>query len=280
VPEGDTIKRSARALEKALVGKKVRAAVSHVEHLDARSLEGRVVVSVEARGKHLLVRFDDGRALHSHMRMDGTWRLVPPGELKRRANSPRLRVALDVGDVTAICFDAPTVRLLRKGEEARDARLVALGPDLLADTFDAEEARNRLRRDPNRAIGDAILDQNLLAGVGNIYKSETLFECRVNPFALVSALDDRTLDKIIARARALLSANDGRKRRPTVGASARIWVYQRAGRPCRRCGTTIEMKRQGELARSTYWCPKCQVGSTSSSFGNKSPLLPSSTRSN
>ena len=259
MPEGDTILRTARRLGAAMIGKEVRAATSTVG-IDASTLVGRRVSAVEAHGKNLLIRFDDGRTLHSHMQMNGAWHIARPGE---RWQKPafRARISLDVGDYVAICFDAPVVRLLRRGGEQRDDRLRKLGPDLLAEGFTPELVRHRLRALGDKPIGEALLVQSAIAGIGNIYKSETLFECRINPFVLVSALDDVTLDAIVVRAVKLMSRSLGAGARNVVPRvkGGRYWVYRRSGEPCRRCGHVVKMKRQGATARSTYWCPRCQA---------------------
>lgn len=265
MPEGDTIFRTAQVLRAALGGKRVAAVRSPLPGLANAGLAGRRVAGVEPRGKHLLVRFDDGRVLHTHMRMIGSWHVYRPGERWRKP-AARARVVLEVegeaGEAAvAVCFNAPVVELLTERGARRSPALATLGPDVLSERFDAAEARRRLRAYGDRAIGEALLAQRALAGIGNVYKSETLFLRGVDPFCPVGSLSDAELDAIVGEARALMSANLGPRPRRTVPArhgAGPLWVYGRSGEPCRRCGTTIRMRRQGEAARSTYWCPACQ----------------------
>jgi endonuclease-8 len=258
MPEGDTLLRTARTLERALVGKIVRRFASN--KLPRARLVGRTIVAVEAKGKHLLVRFDDDRVLHSHMRMSGSWHLYRVGERWRRGEH-RARCVIEVDRFVAVLFDAPTVRLLLPSEVAHDPTLAQLGPDVLGDELDAKGALRRLRTLGEREIGDAILDQRAIAGIGNIYKSETLFLCGVDPRARVDRLDDATLLRIVERARRLMRANVPSFERSTRRSPdrRRTWVYGRAGQSCRRCSERIEIVRQSELARSTYFCPRCQT---------------------
>jgi len=263
VPEGDTIWRAARTLHRALAGQSVVAARSAVAAVDETALVGRTVDSVESRGKNLLIRLDDGRVLYTHMRMTGSWHVYRPGERWQRP-ARQARVVLETARYVAVCFSAPVVELLSPGAERRHPALARLGPDLLSAGFDREEARRRLRARGELPVGEAILAQDALAGIGNIYKSETLFLCGVDPFRRVRELSDAELDRIVERARALMSANldaGPRSTRGNAGGSQRMWVYRRSGRPCRRCGTAIRMRRQGTDARSTYWCTRCQSGS-------------------
>jgi endonuclease VIII len=265
MPEGDTILRAARTLHTALAGRTVTRFSSTVPAVAGGArhhrIEGRAVAAVEARGKHLIVRFAGGPALHTHMRMTGSWHLYRVGT--RWQKSPALaRAVIETGDRVAVCFAAPVVEWLTPSQEAAHAPLATLGPDVLADAFDAGLARDNLRAQGSREIGDSLLDQRALSGIGNVYKSETLFLSGVWPFARVESLEDGTIERIVATARRLMRANVGdarvdRRTRPTQG-TQRLWVYRRQGRPCFRCGTAIRMKRQGEDARSTYWCPACQ----------------------
>jgi len=213
---------------------------------------------VEAIGKNLLIRFDNGLELRTHLRMNGSWHRYRPGERWRRPPS-RARLVLEVPGAVAVCFDAPVVELFETRAEVIHPTLSRLGPDLLAPDYGpahAAEAHRRLR-DPARAqatISAALLDQRAVAGIGNIWRNETLFQERMDPWAPVGDVDDGTLDRLVATARRLLrqSVGEGPGRAPT-------WVYRRAGRPCRRCGTLI---RSAPFApdnpRTTYWCPTCQ----------------------
>jgi endonuclease-8 len=269
VPEGDTIWRAARTLHRALAGQSVVAARSSVPAVDEAALAGRTVEAVESRGKNLLIRLDDGRVLHTHMRMTGSWHVYRPGEPWQRPER-QARVVLETARYVAVCFNAPVVELLAPGAERRHPALSRLGPDLLSPGFDRDEARRRLRARGDLPVGEALLAQDALAGIGNVYKSETLFLCGIDPFRPVRDLSDADLDRVVERARTLMSANLGgtpRATRARGGGFERMWVYRRRGRPCRRCGTPIRMRRQGTDARSTYFCPRCQAGSDSERSG-------------
>ena len=258
MPEGDTIHRTATSLAAVLVDRVVRRLASNIPLVSHARLVGKTITAVDAHGKNLFIRFDDGRVLHSHMQMTGSWHLYRPGEKWQRP-AQLARCVIEVEGAVAVCFSAPVLRVLSAPALARDDRLNALGPDILGESFDAPRAIVRMRKEPERAIGDAVLEQRFVAGIGNIYKSESLFRAQVDPFAPVGSLDDATLERILNEARKLMRANLHGAMRPTVsGAGERYWVYRRSRRPCRRCGTRIEMKRQGALARSTYWCPRCQ----------------------
>ncbi|MCK6586702.1 MAG: Fpg/Nei family DNA glycosylase [Polyangiaceae bacterium] len=269
MPEGDTIFRAAQALSKAIGGKRIRAARSPLPALTqgAESLAGHTVLAVEAHGKHLLIRFDDGRALHSHMRMTGSWHIYRPGEAWQKPVRAA-RFVIETDDFVAVCFNAPVVDLVRTTPKGAAVEMERLGPDLLKDNFDQSEAARRLRARPEMPVGEAVLDQSAIAGIGNIYKSETLFVCRVSPFAPVGSLPDETLAAIVATARELMSKNLGAGPRttrfrtglggPGQGRASRYWVYKRSGDPCLVCGSPIAMRRQGLAGRSTYFCPRCQ----------------------
>ncbi len=276
MPEGDTLFRTADGLRPYLVGRKVSAArtggpgsVPQVSRIIGREITG-----VEALGKNLLIRFDNGLEIRTHLRMRGSWHRYRPGETWRRAPA-RARLVIEVPGAVAVCFDAPVVELLERRAEALHPSLGRLGPDLLGREFDGAEGLRRLR-DPARAataIAEAIVDQRALAGIGNVYKSELLWIERVSPLAPVADLDDVTLARLIATARRLLLANADRAggaERVTTGrdrhAAGPLYVYGRTGRPCRRCGTAIASLQQGrDLPRTTYWCSSCQgVGALAS----------------
>jgi len=262
MPEGDTIHRAARTLDLALAGQTVSAFESPLPQIASADLEGVSITKVEARGKNLLVLFGDGRVLHTHMRMSGSWHIYRPGERWQRPRR-QARIVLTTADFVAVCFDAPVVRLLRAGAAARDAKLGALGPDVLAEDFDRAEARRRIMALGGVEIGEGLLRQSAVAGIGNVYKSETLFLCGVDPFAPAGSLSERDVDHLLDTARRLMAANlrgSARTTRPSLSRRTRerTWVYGRRGRPCRRCGTEIRMRRQGADMRSTYWCPSCQ----------------------
>ncbi|MEP6800958.1 MAG: DNA-formamidopyrimidine glycosylase family protein [Acidobacteriota bacterium] len=261
MPEGDTILRAARTLARALEGKEIVRWWSPLPALADGSLVGRRVVLVEARGKHLLMHFDDGRVLHSHMQMVGSWHIYRPGETWRKAE--RLaRAVLETADFVAVCFNAPVLEILTSRGFSRHERLARLGPDLLSESFDADAARGRLRALRDLPIGEALLSQSALAGIGNIYKSESLFATRTYPFLPVAHMTDAEIDGVVQASRRLMSANvvsSGRTRTTRAGSTGpRFSVYRRAGLPCLTCGTRIRMRRQGDAGRSTYWCPGCQ----------------------
>jgi endonuclease VIII len=270
MPEGDTLARTAAGLRPHLAGRTVTAARAR-GGLQAGRLVGATVESVEARGKNLLIRTSNGLEIRTHLRMTGTWHRYRPGERWRRPAS-RAVLVLEVPGAVAVCFDAPVVEIFEARAEAIHPTLANLGPDLLDDDFDEAEAHRRLRA-PSRAttsIGEALLDQRALAGIGNVYRSEALFIERVDPFSPVGSLDDQTLDRLVETARRLLRVNADRRRGPertTTGddpaaGGAALWVYGRAGRPCRRCGTTIRSTTVGrDLPRTVWWCPACQPSS-------------------
>jgi endonuclease-8 len=275
MPEGDTIYRTAQTLERALGGQvvtrfhSVLPALTRVDQ-DA-PLAGRVVERVWSQGKHLLIGFSGGLVLRTHMRMNGSWHIYRPGERWRR---PRLlaRIVIETGTFVAVAFQVPVAEFHATGDLERGRVLGELGPDLLADTFDVEIALHRLRERAQIAIGDALLDQRAVAGIGNVYRSEVLFVCGINPFTPVGRLADADLRALVATARRLLQANVApgtaagiatyQPLRRTTGRAhpeERLWVYRRGGRPCRRCGAPIQRRKGGPDARSAYWCPRCQA---------------------
>jgi endonuclease-8 len=261
VPEGDTIHRAARRLADALAGRPALRIETPRSHGPVRPPEeGTVISSVEARGKHLLVRFADGRTLRTHMRMNGSWHLYAAGERWRRP-AHQMRALIEVDGWQAVCFLAPEVEWLRGGRGTTDGvkgRLAHLGPDLCRADADIDRAVELMGSvpDPRTEIGVALLDQRVACGVGNVYKNEVLYACEVNPFTPVGELDVVDRRRLIGTASRLLRANLGSGPRRT--APGGVAVYGRTGRPCRRCGTIIRSRRQGEQARTTYWCPTCQ----------------------
>ncbi len=267
MPEGDTIHRTAAGLRPYLVGRPVLAA-SSTRGADVRRLVGSTVIAVDTLGKNLLIRSSNGLTVRTHLRMNGTWHRYRPAEPWRLPAS-RAALVLEVEGAVAVCFDAPVVEVFETRAQAIHPGLAPLGPDLTDDRFEAAEVIARLR-DPGRAgvaIGEALLDQRAMAGVGNVFRSEILYLERVDPFAPVASLDDRTLDGLVATARRLLRANIGpqsRARRSTTGGAreatgAPLWVYGRTGRPCRRCGAPIRAASLGrDLPRTVWWCPRCQ----------------------
>ena len=265
MPEGDTIFRTAEVLRAALRDRRITEARAQPQPglrrvPDLSRLVGATVTSVEPRGKHLLIGFDNGLTLRSHLRMTGSWHRYRPGERWRRP-AREASAVLETAEAVAVAFNTPTVELLTEAGLRRSRSLTELGPDLLAGDFDLDEAVRRLRARAAEELGNALLDQRAVAGIGNVYKSEVCFLERLDPWAPVARFDEEELRAALRTSRRLLQANTRGGARVTTGNQVRgqgLWVYGRAGRPCRRCGTGIEAARQGELARLTYWCPRCQ----------------------
>jgi endonuclease VIII len=261
VPEGDTVWLARRRLHDALAGRALTHSDFRVPQLATADLTGQTVTDVVSRGKHLLTRLDSGLTLHTHFKMDGSWHLYRPGSKWSGGPDWQVRVVLANEDWTAVGYRLPVVELLASADEAQVVG--HLGPDLLGPDWNPVEAERRLLSDPSREIGEALLDQRNLAGIGNLYKAETLFLSGVTPWTKVGAVGD--LGKIVTRAQRLLSANKDRWQQSTTGDLRRgelHWVFERAGRPCRRCGERIRVAMQGDPPRErlTYWCPRCQGG--------------------
>jgi endonuclease VIII len=267
MPEGDSIFRAARTLNRALAGRTVtrfETVFPPLTRVDQdQPLRGRVVERVESRGKHLLMWLSGGLVLRTHMRMNGSWHIYRPGERWQRPHHD-MRIAIATADFEAIAFNVPVAEFLTARDAERQPDLRDLGPDPLGESFDEAEAVARMTARGDTEVADALLDQRAIAGVGNIYKSETLFMCRVNPFTLVRDLDPERVTRLVTTAATLLRANvtetsaGGIVTTRRADPSARLWVYGRGGKPCRRCGTPVSCKKQGPHARSTYWCEKCQ----------------------
>jgi endonuclease-8 len=250
VPEGDVLFRSAGTLQRWLAGREVTEATGA-----AAPMVGHTVAKVEATGKHLLMRFDSGHVLHTHLRMTGSWHVYSAGERWQRPVG-QAKVAITCGNRVAVCFNAPTVELLAPGAEANHPSLAGLGPDVLAQPLDLDEIRRRARRrPPETPLGELLLDQRVVAGIGNVWRCEALFLEGHNPWTPVSALTDDQLDTLMSTAGRIMTESLG----PFTGRPRR-WVYGRSGRPCRRCGTAVTSRGQGEQARIAYWCPTCQPG--------------------
>jgi endonuclease-8 len=259
MPEGDTLFRTAAGLRPHLVGRVVNAARARQPGPQIGRVVGSTITAVESQGKNLLVRFDNGLELRTHLRMNGSWHRYRPGERWRRPEA-RARLVIEVPGAVAVCFDAPVVELFEQRAERLHPAIAALGPDLLNPDFspaDADEVVRRLR-DARRAavtISEALLDQRAVAGIGNIWRNETLFLERVDPFAHVESLDDGTLRRLVETARRLLVESAS-----LAPGRARVRVYRRTGRPCARCGAAIRSRPlSSELPRTTYWCPRCQA---------------------
>lgn len=235
-------------------------------------LEGRRVAAVRSRGKHLLIDFEGGLTLHTHMGMQGSWHRYRPGERWRERVDDAVAV-LETPSAVVVCFRAPTVELIQTRALSLHPVLSRLGPDLVENEPDLNDAVRRLRASP-ASLGQALLDQQVVAGIGNVYRSETLFIERMDPFGRASDLPPGQARQLLATAARLLRANAGGGERVTMpdasgarpdasgdGSRNRArWVYRRAGLPCRRCGTRIEASSVGTPPRRLYWCPTCQSG--------------------
>jgi len=253
MPEGDNIFVAARTLNRALAGREILTYASDIAPAD---LVGRTITRVEPRGKNVLMHLDDGRVLHSHMMMSGSWHIYRPGEKWQRPET-QARIVITTERFVAVGFNVPVASVMT--ERVAEREVVAnLGPDMLAAEWDRAQILARLRARGDLSIGVALMYQRLVAGIGNVYKSEILFICRVDPWSLIDALDDDTLGRILDTARALMLANLEGKRRRTREGPERVHVYGRSGKACFTCGTRVLMRRQGDQGRSTYYCATCQ----------------------
>ena len=257
MPEGDVVWRTARQLDDALSGRVLARSDFRVPRYAATDLTGRSVTETVSRGKHLLTRVEGGVTVHTHLKMDGSWRISPATSYPRRDYRIRLILANEQWQAVGVLLGI--VEVIRTSRE--DAAIGHLGPDLLGPKFDADEAVRRLRAEPDRTIGEALLDQRNLAGIGTIYRAETLFLRGVSPWRPVGEIAD--LHGLVELARRLLEANKDRAGTVTTGDRARgmqMWVYGRAGEPCRRCGTPIRRAELGPALeeRTAVWCPRCQ----------------------
>lgn len=275
MPEGDTIFRSARALGRALVGKPITNFRSTFPLLtrfqDDTPIIGQSVNCVESRGKWLLIHFSGGATLATHMLMNGSWHLYRAGERWHRP-ARDMRIVLENRDYQAIAFTVPIARIYTAQALAREKRIPPKGSDVLGEDFDPEAAAARIRTYADEEIGEVLLRQQVLAGVGNVFKSEICFVEGVNPFCRVASLSDKQVAALVSTAQKLVAANvledsgnmivtyRGQQRRTTHGAKPQdsLWVYNRFGAPCRRCGNPIRHRLQGADARVTFWCQSCQ----------------------
>jgi endonuclease VIII len=299
MPEGDTIYRAARALDKSLAGRVVTGFETAVAKLarveDEATLVGRVVEKVESRGKWLLIYFSGDLILVTHMLMSGSWHLYRSGE-RWRMPRPKMRAVVKVQGLgsrgqglegekqssdsgwEAVLFNAQIAEFHTARSLARASQVPKLGADVLAEEFTVEAGVERLRAyavaHPEAEVGVVLLNQRVLAGLGNVYKSEVAFAAGVNPWRAMRTLTQVEMEKLVEFAHRYMRANvaDGKgegivtyrgNRRTTHSMSKeeRLWVYRRQGEECRRCGAAVRMQKQGEQARSTYWCPECQKGS-------------------
>jgi len=273
VPEGDTLHRAANHLRPLLLGQPVRVLDLVRRTESTEGLVGKQVVGVEARGKNLLVHFEGDLSLHVHLKMNG-WIAVHPASAQRRPGRDAV-VVLDTERHRVIVDSAPVARLIRTRDLVRDIHFRHLGPDLLAEGFDLEEALARLRMRKEVPLGEALMDQSAVAGIGNVWKSELCFNLKLDPFAPVAAASDDELRALLELAQKQMKQTveraprripdpftaRGGQRQTRVNhrlGQKRNSVYERSGEPCYDCGTRIEMKRQGTQDRSTYYCPKCQ----------------------
>ncbi|MFD4576427.1 Fpg/Nei family DNA glycosylase [Streptomyces sp. NPDC058417] len=261
MPEGDSVWQAAARLHRALAGRELIRSDLRVPRLATVDLTGRTVLDVTARGKHLLTRVEGDLTLHSHLRMDGAWKVFGTGQRWTGGPDHQIRAILGVEDRTAVGYRLPVLELLRTTDEEK--AVGHLGPDLLGPDWDPERALANLLAEPGRALGEALLDQRNLAGVGNVYKSEICFLLRVTPWLPVGTLPADLATRVPVVARKLLEANRDRPVRNTTGHRTQdLFVYGRARRPCPRCGTAIRVADQGDGSRErpTYWCPACQTG--------------------
>ena len=278
MPEGDTIYRSARAIQKAIGGQIVTRFETVLAKLarvnDDAPIASCTVDKVESRGKWLLIYFSSDLILATHMLMSGSWHLYRTGEHWQMPRS-RMRIVLTTAEWQAVAFNVQIAEFHTEHSLGRSSQIPNLGPDILSASFNLGTGVGRLteyaRTSPDTEVAVALLDQRVLAGLGNVYKSEVAFAVGVHPFRKMSTLTPREIERIVDMAHRYMKANviDGKgdgivtylgNRRTThsTDREERLWVYGRRGRDCRRCGIAIEMRRQGTQARSTYWCPECQ----------------------
>ena len=261
MPEGDSLFRFAARLRVPLEGKVLLNARSHGPGPTVRveKIVGQICTGVRAHGKNVLISFENGLALRGHLRMYGTWHVYKPGQAWERPER-EARLVLEVEDAVVVNFSAPVIELIEERSLGYYAPISNLGPDLLDDAFDVEEAIRRLRH-PTRAlltIGDAIMDQRAVAGAGNIWKHESLYHAGMNPWRRVSELTDDGLRLLLGKAQALLRASVGKENALEMTRRPTMYTYMRGGQPCRRCYTTLRSAPQGVDIRHTAWCPKCQ----------------------
>jgi endonuclease-8 len=259
MPEGDTVWRACQRLHAVLGGRELTRSEFRVPALATTDLTGATVLEVVSRGKHQLFRLSNGCTLHSHFRMDGSWRIFTSGQRWSGGQAFQIRAILSTAEHDVVGYLLPVLELLPTSEE--DSVVGHLGPDLLGPDWDVDAALQRLRRDPDRTIGEALLDQRNLAGIGTFYRAELLFLQGLHPRLPVGQVPD--LPRVLRRAHQLLYANRWRPEQSTTGnlrSAARAWVFERPGQPCRRCGTTIRTEEFGPVTqeRRSYWCPRCQ----------------------
>lgn len=261
MPEGDTVWLAARRLHDALAGEVLLRSDFRVPRFATADLTGRRVLEVVPRGKHLLARVEGGVTVHSHLKMDGAWRVYESGRRWSGGPGHQIRAVLGTASRTAVGYRLPVLELLGTPDEQRVVG--HLGPDLLGPDWDPGRALENLLSDPSRPLGEALLDQRCLAGIGNVYKSELCFLLGVTPWLPVGRLPEERAAKLPGLAHRLLTANRDRLSRNTTGRrDQNLFVYGRAPRPCLRCGVSVRVAEQGDGSRErpTYWCPACQAG--------------------
>ncbi|MFN0093623.1 MAG: DNA-formamidopyrimidine glycosylase family protein [Dehalococcoidia bacterium] len=261
MPEGDSLFRFAALLRRPLEGQVLRAARAHGPGAvpQVARVVGATCTGVRSQGKNVIISFDNGLALRSHLRMNGSWHVYAPGAPWRMPER-EARLVLEVDGAVCVNFSAPVIELIEERALEHHAPIAGLGPDLLDDAFDEVEALRRLRTEERSAltIGDALMDQKALAGIGNIWKNETLFRCGVNPWRRLDELLDDDMLGLIRMAQSLLRASVGKPNALNLNHRPTMYAYMRGGQPCRRCFSRLESSPQGIDVRHTAWCPKCQ----------------------
>ncbi|MGZ4610462.1 MAG: DNA-formamidopyrimidine glycosylase family protein [Actinomycetes bacterium] len=261
MPEGDTVWLAGRRLHDALAGRPLTRSDFRVPQLATADLTGRTVREVVSRGKHLLTRIDDDLTLHTHFRMDGTWHLYRHGDRWLGGPAWQVRVLLENAEWQAVGYRLPVVELLPRDQET--AAVGHLGPDILGAGWDRDEAVRRVASEPDRELGQALLDQRNLAGIGNLYKTESCFLAGLSPWTRVGDVPD--VGEVIDIAVRLLTINREHPWQITTGIDRRgqqHYAFERSGKPCLRCRTPIRLAEQGAppYQRLAYWCPRCQPG--------------------
>jgi endonuclease VIII len=255
MPEGDTIFRAARTLNETLAGRTVtrfESVFSGIARADDNlTIRGRTIERVDARGKHLLIWFSGDVVLRTHMRMHGVWHVYPHGARWRRPHSD-MRIVIGTPEYEAVAFNVPVAELTRGRDLERNSVVRTLGPDILAEEFDAADAARRIAMTPEIDIAEALLSQQAVAGIGNIFKCEALYASGLDPFTRVADLSREDIARVVEKARRLMRAS-------VAGRRMVFSVYGRGGRPCRRCGAVIARRKGADEARVTYWCPRCQA---------------------
>jgi len=284
MPEGDTIHRAARTLHRALAGQIVSGFETVLPQLSRVDFDcgitGRIVERIESQGKWMRMHFSSDLILLTHMLMSGSWHIYRPGE-KWQRRAVDMRLVIKTENIWAVAFNVPIAEFHTADTLRRRDGFRSLGPDVLGAEFDFARCIANLQAHGEMEVGDALLTQSIIAGLGNVFKSEICFACRINPFRRMNTLNSEELNCLVNRARAFLLSNVGESSggqtvtytgmRRTTGRSnveELLWVYRRRGTPCRRCGTAIASRKQGSGARTTFWCPQCQPMELAKTFRN------------